>query len=156
MSDERFVDHDAVDWTGVVAATYRIEQSIRYDYAEPIHDLRHRLVISPRSAHGDQRRVSHELAVAPDVPAQLRADKFGNDILAVAVPYVRESIAFTLRSTVLRDSRLGPHLIDRAALQDRVLNGERRLIRVDDALADAATALRPSWPRRSCGSFTAR
>ena len=58
------------------------------------------------------------------------------------MPYVQESIAFTLRSTVLRDTRLGPHLIDRAALQDRVLNGERRLIRVDDALADVATALR--------------
>ena len=146
MSAEQFVDHDALDWSGVVAATYRIDQSIRYDYAEPIRDLRHRLVISPRSAHGDQRRVAHELAVAPDVPALLRADAFGNDVLALDVPYVPESIAFTLRSIVVRDARLGDHVIDVAALHDRALLGERRLIRVDEALADAAAVLRAVHP----------
>ena len=140
------VDHDALDWSGVVAATYRIDQSIRYDYAAPIRDLRHRLVISPRSEHGNQRRVSHELLVAPNVPADVRADAFGNDVVALDVPYVRESIAFTLRSSVVRDVRLGDHLVDEAALNDRALQGRRRLIRVDAAIADAAADLRARHP----------
>lgn len=145
MSVSPDVDHDALDWSGVVAATYRIDQSIRYDYAEPIRDLRHRLVISPRSAHGYQRRLSHELLVAPSVPADLRADAFGNDVLALDVPFVRESIAFTLRSTVVRDVRFGEHVVDEAAMRDRALQGKRRLIRVDAALADAAADLRARY-----------
>ncbi len=142
MSEERFIDHEAVDWSTVVAAEYRIDQTIRYDYPAPIRDLRHRLVISPRVTHGDQRRVWHELLVTPCVPARLGPDPFGNEILALDVPYVEESIAFVLRSTVVRDARLGPHVLAAHALGDRALHGRRRLIRVDDALADAAAGLR--------------
>src|ERR1700680_941643 len=142
MSEQRFIDHETVDWSTVVAAEYRIDQTIRYDYPAPIRDLRHRLVISPRASPGDQRRVSHELLVTPRVPAQLGAEPFGNEILALDVPYVEESIAFALRSTVVRDARFGPHLVAARALRDRPLHGRRRLIRVDAALADAAAALR--------------
>jgi transglutaminase-like putative cysteine protease len=140
------VSDESVDWTSVTSATYRIEQTIRYDYAEPIHDVRHRLIISPRTSHGDQRRLTHELVVAPDLPARRRPDAFGNDVVAIAAPYVRDSLAFSLSSTVVRDARLGPHVVDGAALRDRALDGTRRLIRVDEALADAAAALRALHP----------
>ena len=40
---------EAVDWSNVVSATFRVEQSIRYDYASPIRRLQHKLVISPRA-----------------------------------------------------------------------------------------------------------
>jgi transglutaminase-like putative cysteine protease len=142
MSEQRFVDHETIDWAGVVAVQYHIEQAIRYEYPAPIRDLRHRLVISPRVRHGDQRRVSHDLAVFPDVPSRLGPDSFGNEIVALNVPYVAESIAFVLHSTVVRDARLGPHLLAASAIADRALRGRRRLIRLDATLADAAADLR--------------
>ena len=38
---------DAIDWSRVRAATYRIEQRFRYEYPGPIRDLRQRLVLAP-------------------------------------------------------------------------------------------------------------
>jgi transglutaminase-like putative cysteine protease len=133
---------EAVDWSNVVSATFRVEQSIRYDYASPISRLRHKLVISPRAAHGDQRRVSNDLYVSPDAPAQTYFDSFGNDVVALDVPHVESSIAFVLTSRVVRDARLGPHLVADSFADRRTLCVERRLIRPDEALHDIAADLR--------------
>jgi transglutaminase-like putative cysteine protease len=133
---------EAVDWLNVVSATFRVEQSIRYDYASPISRLRHKLVISPRAAHGDQRRVSNDLHVSPDAPAQTSFDSFGNDVVSLDVPHVERSIAFVLTSHVVRDARLGPHLVADSFADGRTLCVERRLIRPDEALHDIAADLR--------------
>jgi transglutaminase-like putative cysteine protease len=141
------VVHDELDWSGVVAATYRIEQSIRYDYASPISRLRHKLVISPRAAHGDQRRISHDLFVSPDAPAQSFRDAFGNDVVSLDVPHVERSIAFVLTSNVARDSRLGEHVAVAESAADVIVPFmQRRLIRPDEALHDIAADLRARHP----------
>jgi transglutaminase-like putative cysteine protease len=140
------VVQEVIDWSNVVAANFRIEQSIRYDYASPIRRLRHKLVISPRAAHGNQRRLSNELSVSPDAPAQSYFDTFGNDVVALDVPHVERSIAFVLTSHVVRDSRLGPHLVADSFADPRVLCVERRLIRPDEALHDVAADLRARHP----------
>jgi transglutaminase-like putative cysteine protease len=137
------VVHDAVDWSTVVAASYRIDCSIRYDYASPISRLRHKLVISPRAAHGNQRRISNDLFISPDAPSESFHDAFGNDVVSLDVPHVERSIAFVLTSQVTRDARLGRHLVlaessgglSRACLQ-------RRLIRPDEALYAIGSDLR--------------
>jgi transglutaminase-like putative cysteine protease len=132
-----------LDWSGVVAATYRIDQSIRYEYASPIRRLRHKLVISPRADHGNQRRISHDLFVSPDAPAQSFRDAFGNDVVALDVPHVERSIAFVLTSHVVRDARLGEHVAGADCAQEvGPLSTPRRLIRTDEALNDAAADLR--------------
>jgi transglutaminase-like putative cysteine protease len=138
---------ETLDWSAIVAATYRIDQSIRYDYASPISRLRHKLVISPRAAHGNQRRLSHDLYVSPDTPARASSDAFGNDVVSLDVPHVERSIAFALTSDVLRDLRLGEHLAAADALAG--LSGvclRRRLIRPDEALQDIAADLRARHP----------
>jgi transglutaminase-like putative cysteine protease len=139
---------EAVDWSNVVSATFRVEQSIRYDYASPIRRLQHKLVISPRAVHGDQRRLSNDLHVSPDAPAQLYCDSFGNDVVSLDVPHVERSIAFVLTSHVVRDARLGPHFEADSFADARVLCIERRLIRPDEALFDIAADLRARHPNR--------
>lgn len=148
MSEDA-IEHEGLDWSGVVAATYRVDQTIWYEYDSPVRDLRHRLVIAPRAAHGDQRRISHELQVTPDAARRMRMDAFGNDVVKLDVPHVERRIAFTMRSEVQRDARLGEHLVSVRAIDDPALLGERRLIRVDEALADAAADLYALHPRRS-------
>ena len=143
MMVDSFVDHEALDWSRVVAAAYRIDQTIRYEYATPIRHLRHRLVIAPRAVHGDQRRLSRSLIVSPDAASQLQVDAFGNDVDALEVPYVERSIAFALRSSVVRDARLGLHADEASALTDPALRDQRRrLTRPDAALEAAAARLR--------------
>ncbi len=134
---------DVTDWSDVVAATYRIEQSIRYDYASPISRLRHKLVISPRLAHGNQRRISHDLFVSPDAPSRLFADDYGNDIVILDVPHVEQSISFALTSHVERDVRRGEHVVSAEHATDfRASCMRRRLVRPDEALQDLGADLR--------------
>lgn len=140
------VAHQPLDWSAVVSATYHIEQSIRYEYAKPISRLRQKLVISPRAAHGNQSRLSHELSVSPDAPARNYRDAFGNDVVSLDVAHVERSIMFALTSRVRRDSRLGEHIVPAASvLEHEPSRPERRLIRADEALLDAAADLRARY-----------
>jgi transglutaminase-like putative cysteine protease len=140
------VADEQIDWAGVVAASYRIDQSIRYEYATPITRLRHKLVISPRAAHGDQRRISHDLFVSPDNPAHAVRDAFGNDVMSLDVDHVERSISFVFTSEVRRDRRFGDHLVE--ASDDDELDRtapQRRLIRPDEELLDLAADLRSAY-----------
>jgi transglutaminase-like putative cysteine protease len=147
MSGDDFIDHESLDWNAVVAVTYDVEQSICYEYETPIRNLKHRLVVVPRDVHGDQRRLSQVLSVTPDARVTADRDVFGNEIVDFAVARVERSISFALHSRVVRDSRLGPHQVDPALLADPALQGIRRLIRVDDALAQAGAGIRALYPR---------
>lgn len=147
MNGVDFIDHESLDWNAVVAVTYDVEQSICYEYASPIRNLKHRLVVVPRDVHGDQRRLSQLLSVTPDARVTADRDAFGNEIVDFAVARVERSISFALHSRVVRDSRLGPHQVDPVLLDDPALQGIRRLIRVDDALAEAGAGIRALYPR---------
>jgi transglutaminase-like putative cysteine protease len=97
------IDPSAVDWTTARHASYRVHQSFRYDYPEPIHDLSHRLVVIPPERFGDQRRLWHDLSVRDDV-ARLedRSDRFGNVVFDVFAPRVARSIEFVAEVSVER------------------------------------------------------
>jgi transglutaminase-like putative cysteine protease len=146
-SDEAagFIDHDEVDWDTVVAVTYQIDQSIRYDYDLPITNLAHRLVITPRDMHGDQRRISHSLTVSPDARSHATRDAFGNEIVDFAVARIEHSISFTLQSEVVRDRSFGPHI--EPHMRRSAALGVRRLVRLDEALEDAGADIRARYPR---------
>jgi transglutaminase-like putative cysteine protease len=135
------IDLAAVDWTGVIAARYRVEQTFRYEYDAPIHDLRHRLIVAPRRRHLDQQRVGHAVWSSEDGPLALAADAFGNDVASVWVPRVEREITFGLESTILRDRRF-PASDARADARDPRWLDAGRLTRPDDALLDAAATIR--------------
>jgi transglutaminase-like putative cysteine protease len=132
----------AIDWDGVVDATFLVEQQFQYEYPSPISNLRHRLVIVPRDRHGDQRRLAHRLEVSPDVPARVRLDAFGNPVVTVEASVVRRSIAFELQTLVRRRAALDGHRISGAFVHDPALLAPTALAFPDEALRDAAAALR--------------
>ncbi len=127
-----------IAWDGVVEARYRIEQSLRYEYERPIHDLQHRLIIAPRARHHDQERYAHRLWATPAIPLVASRDAFGNDIASVSVDRVEREIAFGLETSLVRRAR-GERPTE--AFDARWLD-VGRLTALDPALADAAADLR--------------
>ena len=88
-------DPTSVGWAGVRLASYRLRQTFRYDYAAPITDLNHRLVVVPPARFGDQRRTYHDLLVElEEVRVRHREDRFGNVVFEVFAPQVPEAIEF--------------------------------------------------------------
>lgn len=134
-----------VDWERVTRATYRIEQTLRYEYPCPIADLRHRLVVVPRIAHGDQRRLSRELTASPAAPVELRTDPFGNEIAHVRLDRVDGSLTFRLAAIVERSTEGGDLLAETTARPALYLE-DRRLIRPDERLAEVGAELRRRHP----------
>ena len=107
------IDPLSVDWASARHASYRLRQSFRYDYAEPIQDLNHRLVVIPPARFGDQRRTYHELLVELEqVRVRDREDRFGNVVVDVYAPEVPRSIEFVADVS-----------IERSASQPNVLAG---------------------------------
>lgn len=137
-----FLDHDALDWAAVTAAVYQVDQRFRYEYATPVHDLRHRLVIAPPSRHGDQRRRAHRLRVSPELPAVQAGDQFGNEVFTIAAPRIEREVEFTFRSLVTRAQHGSDHAVAPALLDDPALRTPRPLTTPDADLLDAAADLR--------------
>lgn len=142
------IDQRAVHWQGVVAARYRIEQTLRYEYASPIRNLRHRLIIAPRRRHFDQERLASHLWTPAAGPLALESDAFGNDVAAISVPRVEREIVFSLEATISRDARRPTGAACGDDLRDPRWCDGGRLTRPDERLADAAADLRARYPNQ--------
>jgi transglutaminase-like putative cysteine protease len=133
-----------VDWDRVQRTRYRIHQRITYRYEGPVRSLRQRLVVQPRSVHGDQRRISRRLSVLDAIPRRVDAsvDAFGNTILTLNIPRVEREVTFVTSSIVERDAQHGPHLVPAAMLDDRRLLDATPLTGADRAIDRLADQLR--------------
>jgi transglutaminase-like putative cysteine protease len=81
-----------------------------YTYAQPIADLRHRLVVVPPDRHGGQIVREHALEVRCDggpVSVVQERDSFGNRVHRILAPRVEGSIAFEARYRVEQAPPLG-------------------------------------------------
>lgn len=107
------IDPASVDWSTARRASYRLRQTFRYEYTQPIADLKHRLVVIPPARFGDQRRTHHDLLVQlHEIRMQNREDRFGNVVVDVFAPQVHEAIEFVADVSV-----------DRSAAEPNVLVG---------------------------------
>jgi transglutaminase-like putative cysteine protease len=98
-------DPTSVDWATARRASYRLRQTFRYEYAEPIKDLNHRLVVIPPARFGDQRRMYHDLQVElEEVRLEHRMDRFGNVVVDVFAPQVPTTIEFVAEVAVERSA----------------------------------------------------
>ena len=140
------IDARSVDWQGVVTARYAVEQTLRYEYENPIVNLQHQLIIVPRRRHLDQQRLANHLSATTLGPLPLESDEFGNDVAVISVPRVEREITFSLEATILRDHRLGKTCATAHDLIDPRWTGGRRLTRPNEALASAAAELRSLHP----------
>jgi transglutaminase-like putative cysteine protease len=106
----------AVDWDTTRRVSYRVRQSFRYEYPEPILDLSHRLIVIPPERFGDQRRLWHDVSVGlQGAEVESRTDRYGNMVVNVFAPRVSDAIEFVAEVTVER----------RAALPNRLADGWR-------------------------------
>ena len=98
-------NYDTAALIGAERATYVIHQTIAYEYAVPVSDLRQRLMIMPREQHGDQHRVGHRLDVrtAGSRRVRTRHDRFGNPVVHVNAPSVERAIEFQAKAVLVRN-----------------------------------------------------
>ncbi|MDQ4097730.1 MAG: transglutaminase family protein [Actinomycetota bacterium] len=127
---------------GLATTTYLLHQRFRYEYPDPIHHLRHRLMVFPPQLHGDQRHVVRRLEIR-GAPRQTVSwlDRFGNIVIEVRAALVPEAIEFESWSAVERTRRPRPGSVPEAVLHDRALVDPSPLTRPDPALARAADRL---------------
>lgn len=122
-------------------ASYVIRQRFRYAYPGPVRDLHHRLVVAPPLWYGDQRRLRHDLTVAPELRVVWEEDVYGNSIATVEAAYVGEAVAFDYEATIERIAgelpRVAAHWLD-----DWRYRGPSTLTVPSGAMRDAADALR--------------
>ncbi len=122
--------------------TYLLRQHLRYEYPTPVLHLQHRLMLTPPSWHGAQRRVRNELVVH-GAPATLadRLDDFGNHVVDVHAPVVPGAIEFDATVTVERSSGDPDLCLPAAALVDPRYLGPSTLTRPDQAVVEMARKL---------------
>jgi transglutaminase-like putative cysteine protease len=125
---------------GAERATYVIHQTIAYEYAKPVSDLRQRLMIMPRERHGDQHRVVHRLDVhtAGSRRVRTRHDRFGNPVVHVNAASIERTIEFQARAVLVRTPAAFHPAPWNAAVPTQT-----RLTTPDAAIREAARSLGP-------------
>ena len=110
----------STDFSRIDRAVYEVQQQFRYSYPAPICDLRQRLVVVPRLAHGDQRVLSHCLETSqPHSRKRMCVDRFGNVIFEIDIDKVEETVDFDVSLIVERLAGERPHVeaVTRQALE---------------------------------------
>ena len=122
--------------------TYVLRQRFRYEYPEPVRQLRHRLMVVPPRMHGQQTCVSRRVTVAGE-PARLiwDTDGFGNSVVMVRAQTVRAAIDFQVSATIRRRNEGQPVSLPDTALTDRRLLDPTRLTAFDGPLAAVARGI---------------
>jgi transglutaminase-like putative cysteine protease len=136
------LDHRGLDLDAASRVTYVLQQSFRYDYDQPVRALRQRLVIVPRSRHGNQYRRAHTLEVdGAQAERRVRRDSRGNVVTALLAEHVACSVEFRLAAILERIRDDGPVVVPRAALDSPGLLRPTRLTSADDRLRELARGL---------------
>jgi transglutaminase-like putative cysteine protease len=122
---------------------YLLHQRLRYEYPSPIRHLAHRLVVIPPERHADQRRVLHRVDVAGAAATVThRLDTFGNQIVDVRASHVASAIEFVAWAVVETVTGAVTAVVPAERLQDSRLLAPSALTQPDEALREAAAALR--------------
>ncbi|MGI4894966.1 MAG: transglutaminase family protein [Janthinobacterium lividum] len=134
------LDHRSLDLDSAESVTYRLEQTFRYEYAEPVESMRQRLVIVPPPLHGDQRLNQHSVEVTGAETRHRVQRRAGNTVVRVEADRVEEFVEFRLTAVIERcgAERTG---LPVGALNDPRWSRPTRLTTPDAALVTWATQL---------------
>jgi transglutaminase-like putative cysteine protease len=147
MLDQRLIhapglDHRNVDLDSADRVTYLLEQSFRYDYPGPVHQLRHRLVVLPPARHGTQHLRAHRVDVHGAVARRVtRRDARGNTVVRLRAERVERSVQFRVGALLERVHGDGPVRLAASALTDPRLLNATRLTAPDPRLRELAWEL---------------
>jgi transglutaminase-like putative cysteine protease len=138
------IEPSAADWATASRASYLVRQTFRYEYSEPIRELKHRLVVIPPERFGDQVRLRHDFSVAGEgVHYTDRSDRFGNMVFDVFAPRVSEAIEFVAEVSVERHAQ-EPNRLPDGWLADGYLLEPSPLTAADDRIRRSAEMLAAS------------
>jgi transglutaminase-like putative cysteine protease len=134
------LDHHSVDLNAADRVTYLLEQTFRYDYAEPVQGLHQRLVVLPPARHGNQHLRAHRLDVhGTRARRVMRRDTRGNTVVRIRAERVERSIRFWIGALLERVRADGPVRLPAHALTDPRLLRPTRLTAPDPRLRDLAS-----------------
>jgi transglutaminase-like putative cysteine protease len=123
-------------------AQYVVQQRFSYVYPGPIHNLRHRLLISPLDRDEGQRRLEKRLRISPDVSVVTGTDAFGNDVIQFDAKRIDGRLDIEAESIVERRHGLDFRRVDRRWLTDPLFRSHTPLTRPDAAIRSAALELK--------------
>jgi transglutaminase-like putative cysteine protease len=135
------IDHRDVDWQRVTRAAYLVRQRFLYQYAAPVRDLRHRLIVVPPQEHGDQRMVLNHVSVSIPGEVSRRDDDYGNTVVEFSAARVESSVEFDAWIALERAPGSGPALLPARWLSDQRLLEPAGLAAPDHRLAGVAARL---------------
>jgi transglutaminase-like putative cysteine protease len=135
------LDHSGLDLESARRITYRIEQGFRYAYDTPVSVLSQRLMIVPRTRHGDLYRRAHFLEITGAAAEhQTTQDPCGNTVVRVTAPHVEREVEF--RVTALCERVRGDELaLSAATPHDPGLHTPTPLTMPDERLRQMAADL---------------
>jgi transglutaminase-like putative cysteine protease len=134
------LDHAGLDLDAAERVTYLLAQQFRYDYAQPVHRLRHRLVVLPPARHGNQHLRARSLAVdGADIRRSTRQDAGGNTVVRIRADRVERAVQFQIGALVERVQSDGATRLPAAAL------GDPRLLRPTPLTAPDARLRELAW-----------
>jgi transglutaminase-like putative cysteine protease len=137
------LDHHGLDLGTARRVRYVLEQSFRYEYDEPVNELRQRLVIMPPAQHGGQYLRAHRLEVTgARVRRQLRRDADGNIVAWLHAERVSREIEFRLAAVLERVRDDGPARLPASALRSPRLLLPTPLTTADERLEALAGEVR--------------
>ena len=114
-------DWDDVNWDRVERVRFHVAQSFTYRYPAPVELLDQRLVVLPRRDGESARRLAHEFRMDAQGSVLEQEDEFGNTVLAIEVPRVKEAITFDARFVVERRRQPAPARGERRPPDPRLL-----------------------------------
>lgn len=160
------LDHRTLDLEAAERVTYRLEQTFRYEYAEPVTSVQQRLVIVPPSRHGDARLLEHSLDVlGADSRRTVRHHGGRSDsstVVRVVADRVEEFVEFRLTALVERAGDRRHAELPAGSLADPRWRQTTPLTTPDAALREWARELRRDGERpeataeRICSAVHAR
>ncbi len=126
-----------------LASTYLLHQRYRYDYDGPVRDLRHRLMVLPPPAHGQQHLIDKDVAVRGcDSLVSVRSDQFSNTVVEVEAARVATTVEFEAWALVRRSTpELATVPVPGTAAGDPRLLRPTPLTRADRRLTEVARQL---------------
>ncbi|HTX04074.1 MAG TPA: transglutaminase family protein [Candidatus Acidoferrales bacterium] len=123
-------------------AQYVVSQRFSYVYPGPIHNLRHRLLVSPLDRDAGQRRLQRRLHISPDVSAVDGTDAFGNDVVYFDAQRIEGRLEIEAESMVERRPGFEFRRVDPRWLIDPLFRSQTPLTRADAAMRCAALKLK--------------
>src|SRR5437868_5329361 len=143
-SEFEAIDPAGVDWDRVRQSKYLVHQRFSYEYPEPIHDLRHQLMVIPPAIFGDQQRTVYSLDVSEAGKVITRLDSFANTVIDVRIPLVERAIEFEAWVAIERTGPPTARVVPAAWLYEPRFLAATARTAPDAAIEQAAAELRAS------------